>query len=139
MVVHQDDVEIARPCLRGERGDGLAHDIGLIARRHHGYDARWRNRQRRGRCAAAAEFAPETAAEEQEVKPDGEGRGGGELERHFLALSRDNTTVRAWLMYGYDGVEKMRLAEVAHPQRSRGEVLLRVRYAAQNPADAFLR
>jgi NADPH2:quinone reductase len=46
--------------------------------------------------------------------------------------------MRAWLMDGYDGIEKMRLAEVEDPKPGRGEVLLRVRYAALNPADAFL-
>jgi NADPH2:quinone reductase len=46
--------------------------------------------------------------------------------------------MRAWLLDGYDGVEKLRLAEVADPQPGPGEVLLRVRYAALNPADAFL-
>jgi len=47
--------------------------------------------------------------------------------------------MRAWLMDGYDGVEKLRLAEVADPpQPGPGEVLLRVRYAGLNPADAFL-
>jgi NADPH2:quinone reductase len=46
--------------------------------------------------------------------------------------------MRAWLLDGYEGVEKLRLAEVADPQPGPGEVLLRVRYAALNPADAFL-
>ncbi len=46
--------------------------------------------------------------------------------------------MRAWLMDGFDGVEKMRLAEVEAPKPGPGEVLLRVRYAALNPADAFL-
>jgi NADPH2:quinone reductase len=46
--------------------------------------------------------------------------------------------MRAWLMDGYEGVEKLRLADVAEPKPGPGEVLLRVRYAALNPADAFL-
>lgn len=46
--------------------------------------------------------------------------------------------MRAWLMDGYEGVERLRLAEVPDPQPGEGEVLLRVRYAALNPADAFL-
>jgi len=41
-------------------------------------------------------------------------------------------------MDGYEGVEKLRLAEAPDPQPGPGEVLLRVRYAALNPADAFL-
>jgi NADPH:quinone reductase len=51
---------------------------------------------------------------------------------------RDNATMRAWLMDSYDGVEKLRLAEVPDPKPGPGEVLLRVRFAALNPADAFL-
>ena len=50
----------------------------------------------------------------------------------------DNDSMRAWLMDGYEGVGKLRLAEVANPEPGPGEVLLRVRYAALNPADAFL-
>jgi NADPH2:quinone reductase len=46
--------------------------------------------------------------------------------------------MRAWLMDSFDGVEKMRLAEVADPEPGPGEVLLRVKLAALNPADAFL-
>lgn len=46
--------------------------------------------------------------------------------------------MRAWLMDGYEGVEKLRLDEVADPKPGPGEVLLRVKYAGLNPADAFL-
>jgi NADPH2:quinone reductase len=46
--------------------------------------------------------------------------------------------MRAWLMDSFDGVEKMRLAEVADPEPGAGEVLLRMKLAALNPADAFL-
>jgi len=46
--------------------------------------------------------------------------------------------MRAWLMDSYEGVERMRLGEVADPAPGPGEVLLRVRFAAINPADAFL-
>ncbi|HEY2016625.1 MAG TPA: alcohol dehydrogenase catalytic domain-containing protein, partial [Bryobacteraceae bacterium] len=46
--------------------------------------------------------------------------------------------MRAWLMDSYDGVEKLRLAEVDDPKPGPGEVLLRMRFAALNPADAFL-
>jgi NADPH:quinone reductase len=51
---------------------------------------------------------------------------------------RDNISMRAWLMDSYTGVEKLRLGEVADPQAGPGEVLLRIRFAALNPADAFL-
>lgn len=41
-------------------------------------------------------------------------------------------------MDGFDGVEKLRLGEIPEPQPGPGEVLLRMRFAAINPADAFL-
>ncbi len=46
--------------------------------------------------------------------------------------------MRAWLMDSYDGVEKLRLGEAADPCPGPADVLLRVRLAALNPADAFL-
>src|SRR5438445_13866707 len=46
--------------------------------------------------------------------------------------------MRAWLMDAYSGVEKLRLGEVPDPQAGAGEVLLRMRMAGLNPADAFL-
>ncbi|WP_447962577.1 quinone oxidoreductase family protein [Nitrospira sp. Ecomares 2.1] len=46
--------------------------------------------------------------------------------------------MRAWLMDGYEGVEKLRLGEVPEPQPGPEQVLLRVKFAALNPADAFL-
>jgi len=46
--------------------------------------------------------------------------------------------MRAWLMDSYDGVEKLRLGEVGDPAPGAGQVLLRIRFAALNPADAFL-
>jgi len=50
----------------------------------------------------------------------------------------DNDSMRAWLMDSYDGVEKLRLGEVPDPRPGPGEVLLQIRFAALNPADAFL-
>jgi NADPH:quinone reductase len=41
-------------------------------------------------------------------------------------------------MDSYDGVEKLRLAEVADPVAGLGQAVLRVKFAALNPADAFL-
>jgi NADPH:quinone reductase len=46
--------------------------------------------------------------------------------------------MRAWLMDSYEGVEKLRFDEVPDPEPGPGQVLLRVRLAALNPADAFL-
>jgi NADPH:quinone reductase len=46
--------------------------------------------------------------------------------------------MRAWVMDSYDGVEKMQMRDVPDPQPGPGQVLLRVKFAALNPADAFL-
>jgi NADPH2:quinone reductase len=46
--------------------------------------------------------------------------------------------MRAWLMESFEGVEKLRLGEVPDPQPGSGDVLVKVRFAALNPADAFL-
>ncbi|MDF0676924.1 MAG: zinc-binding alcohol dehydrogenase family protein [Nitrospira sp.] len=46
--------------------------------------------------------------------------------------------MRAWLMDSYDGIERLRLGEVPDPHPGPSDVLLKVRYAALNPADAFL-
>jgi NADPH2:quinone reductase len=46
--------------------------------------------------------------------------------------------MRAWLMDSAEGVEKLRLGEVANPRPGPTQVLLRMRVAALNPADAFL-
>jgi NADPH2:quinone reductase len=47
-------------------------------------------------------------------------------------------TMRAWVIDGFEGVEKIRLAEINEPQCGKGEVTLHIRFAALNPADAFL-
>ena len=46
--------------------------------------------------------------------------------------------MRAWLMDSYDGTEKLRFDEVPDPRPGPGEVLLKLRLAGLNPADAFL-
>ena len=46
--------------------------------------------------------------------------------------------MRAWLLDALEGVEKLRMTQVSDPQPSAGEALLRMRFAALNPADAFL-
>src|SRR5262245_40344362 len=46
--------------------------------------------------------------------------------------------MRAWLMDSYDGIESLRLGDVADPQPGPDQVLLRMRFAGLNPADAFL-
>lgn len=61
----------------------------------------------------------------------------GLIPAHAFAM-RDNVCMRAWLMDSYDGVEKLRLGEVADPRPGPGEVLLKIRFAALNPADSFL-
>ncbi len=46
--------------------------------------------------------------------------------------------MRAWLMDSYEGVGKLRFAEAEDPKPAPGEVVLGIRFAALNPADAFL-
>ncbi|MBV8143169.1 MAG: zinc-binding alcohol dehydrogenase family protein [Verrucomicrobia bacterium] len=46
--------------------------------------------------------------------------------------------MRAWLMDSYKGVEELRLDEVPDPQPGPGQALLQMKFAALNPADAFL-
>ncbi|MEK6784619.1 MAG: zinc-binding alcohol dehydrogenase family protein [Nitrospirota bacterium] len=46
--------------------------------------------------------------------------------------------MRAWLMDSYQGIEKLRFGEVPDPHPGPADVLVTVRYAALNPADAFL-
>lgn len=46
--------------------------------------------------------------------------------------------MRAWFMDSYDGVDKLRLGEAADPAPGPGQVMLAMKYAALNPADAFL-
>lgn len=41
-------------------------------------------------------------------------------------------------MHSYDGTDKLRMGEVPDPAPGPGEVLLRVRFASINPADAYL-
>jgi len=46
--------------------------------------------------------------------------------------------MRAWLMDSYDGIDRLRLGDVPDPKPGTGQVLLKMRYAALNPADIFL-
>jgi NADPH2:quinone reductase len=46
--------------------------------------------------------------------------------------------VRAWLLDAFEGIEALRLGEVADPHPGPGEIVLGVRVAGLNPADAFL-
>jgi NADPH2:quinone reductase len=46
--------------------------------------------------------------------------------------------MRAWFLDSYDGVENLRLGETPDPEPGPNQVSLRVRFAALNPADAFL-
>jgi NADPH2:quinone reductase len=53
-------------------------------------------------------------------------------------MPRQEELMRAWLMDSKAGVDNLRLGEVPDPQPGPAQVLLRVRFAALNPADAFL-
>src|SRR5262245_18092180 len=46
--------------------------------------------------------------------------------------------MRAWLMDSFEGVGKLRLGDIPDPQAGPNQVLLKTRFAALNPADAFL-
>jgi NADPH:quinone reductase len=46
--------------------------------------------------------------------------------------------MRAWLLEGWGGVTGLRLAELPPPTPQAGEVVLRLRFAAVNPADRYL-
>ncbi len=47
--------------------------------------------------------------------------------------------MKAWLLEGFDGLSSLRLAsDVARPEVASDQVLVRIRYAALNPADRFL-
>lgn len=46
--------------------------------------------------------------------------------------------MRAWLLNDFKGLGCLRLAEVDTPRPDKGEVLIRLRFAALNPADRFL-
>ena len=46
--------------------------------------------------------------------------------------------MQAWLLDGYNGISTLRLDEVADPLPKAGEVVLEMRYAGLNPADAYL-
>jgi NADPH2:quinone reductase len=56
----------------------------------------------------------------------------------FRAIVRENTGMRAWFMDSYTGVENLRLGDTPDPEPGPNQVLIRVRFAALNPADAFL-
>lgn len=58
--------------------------------------------------------------------------------RQSAALLGDNTKMRAWFMDTYDGVDRLRLGETPDPAPGPNQVLLGLRFAALNPADAFL-
>lgn len=46
--------------------------------------------------------------------------------------------MKAWLIDAYEGIGKLRLAEIADPVAQEGEAVIRLSYAALNPADYYL-
>jgi NADPH2:quinone reductase len=46
--------------------------------------------------------------------------------------------MRAWLLESLGGLDRLRLGEIADPRPAAGEVVLRVHFAALNPADRYL-
>ena len=55
-----------------------------------------------------------------------------------MGLVRENTKMRAWFMDSFNGVANLRLGEVPDPVPGPGQILVRLSFAALNPADAFL-
>src|ERR1700733_1953263 len=59
------------------------------------------------------------------------------------AASTSNTdspesSMKAWLLAATTGIEQLRLAEIPDPVPAAGQVILRVHFAALNPADRYL-
>ena len=46
--------------------------------------------------------------------------------------------MKAWLLDGLGGLDKLRLGDIADPAAGQGEIVMRVRFAALNPADRYL-
>jgi NADPH2:quinone reductase len=46
--------------------------------------------------------------------------------------------MRAWVIDSFESIDKARLTDVPDPKPGKGEALLRVKFAALNPADAYL-
>ena len=46
--------------------------------------------------------------------------------------------MKAWIIEGLEGIDKARLIDVSDPVPAAGEVVLRVHFAALNPADRYL-
>jgi NADPH2:quinone reductase len=65
---------------------------------------------------------------------------------HSLSKIRDNARkesgsnneMRAWLMDAFEGTDKLRLGGAPDPKPESGQVLLKMKFAGLNPADAFL-
>src|SRR5216117_2021318 len=46
--------------------------------------------------------------------------------------------MKAWLLDGFTGIEHLRLGNAADPVAQSGEAILKLHYAALNPADRYL-
>lgn len=46
--------------------------------------------------------------------------------------------MKAWIIERFDGIDKLQFTDVTDPKPAAGEVLLRLHYAALNPADRYL-
>lgn len=46
--------------------------------------------------------------------------------------------MRAWIIDGFSGIEKLRVVDLPDPVAGDGEAILQIRYAALNPADRYL-
>src|SRR5205823_363705 len=62
----------------------------------------------------------------------------GSAERQTRGEGRETSFMKAWLLDSLGGINRLRLAEAPDPRAGEGEVVLRVHYAALNPADRYL-
>ncbi len=96
-VVDQDDGERAGVILRRQAFETAAHGFGLVARRHDGdHGGKWSGRRRAQREPLIG--APESAAAEEEIKPDEKAERTEKGERRHAARTRRmsvRTTPRA--------------------------------------------
>src|SRR6186713_2512062 len=46
--------------------------------------------------------------------------------------------MKAWIIERFEGIDKLQFTDVADPQPAAGEVVLRLHFAALNPADRYL-
>src|SRR5205823_3888601 len=62
----------------------------------------------------------------------------GPAQRQTRSQRRTEEPMKAWLLDSLDGIDRLRLSDAPDPRPAAGEVVLRLHYAALNPADRYL-